>query len=278
MARYVSQYKCVNLDEDMLEVVGQFLIAEGYKCREYEYETVYQRGIGLFITPTFVKIRVDDNLLTMDVWTKDAMSAGVLFGERAPKKVPKILAETDTLLTRKGYKCLSQEKTDAAGEKALPAVTGLCSQWRFARRFGSRSFACEMRNMAVVLYLYAALSLVVAVSAKNWFVLGLFVAAAVAMVTAQVTKHPAILGATAAMSCAAGGVYYGLTFMGIKAYTYNGNPQVLVVTLAGCIVGTLWLLTAASGFIIAHKMRGYFMQFLSSKTDKREKEQETEKV
>lgn len=82
MARYIAQFRFDGRYTDMaFNEIKSFLEFEGFEYTEYKGEYVFQRGQGWLVSPTFVKIGFNGNLMQFETWLKYAILPGVFLGE-----------------------------------------------------------------------------------------------------------------------------------------------------------------------------------------------------
>lgn len=81
MARYIKDFR-TNVDSQAVHLaVNQYLQSEGYKYINYDGESVFKKGNGVWANPTFFKFSYSGNAVRMETWMKYAFFPGVYIGE-----------------------------------------------------------------------------------------------------------------------------------------------------------------------------------------------------
>ena len=65
----------------LTDMVHNYLTSEGYKYKMKKNEGVYQKGAGLMMGPTFIKLSVINNCIRLEGWQEMAVLPGVYVGE-----------------------------------------------------------------------------------------------------------------------------------------------------------------------------------------------------
>ena len=82
MSRHHSDFLfSYGVDQRLLQEIHAYLSDEGYSFREFRGELVYKKGNGIATGPTFVKVMVNGNYLTIEAWIMFAALPGVYAGE-----------------------------------------------------------------------------------------------------------------------------------------------------------------------------------------------------
>lgn len=82
MARYTVQYQFDGRYTDILfNEIKNYLEYEGFQYVEYKGESVFQKGEGWIVAPTFVKVGFNGNLIQLETWLKYPLLPGVFIGE-----------------------------------------------------------------------------------------------------------------------------------------------------------------------------------------------------
>ena len=81
MGRTVKDFQFMSEPCGLAEQVHAYLISEGCKCKQKNGETVYQKGSGLMMGPTFIKLTVANGGARLEGWQKMAILPGVYAGE-----------------------------------------------------------------------------------------------------------------------------------------------------------------------------------------------------
>lgn len=82
MSRHHSDFLfSTGVDQRLLQEIHAYLDSEGYTFRDFQGEMVYKKGNGFATGPTFVKVMVNGNYLTIEAWIKFAALPGVYAGE-----------------------------------------------------------------------------------------------------------------------------------------------------------------------------------------------------
>lgn len=81
MARYVNevQLRCEPLEG--FRKVRAYLENEGFQYVTYKGENVFQKGIGFWMAPTFIKVTFGTTSARVEAWIKYALLPGVFLGE-----------------------------------------------------------------------------------------------------------------------------------------------------------------------------------------------------
>ncbi|MBQ7346084.1 MAG: hypothetical protein IJW45_08510 [Oscillospiraceae bacterium] len=81
MARYVNevQLRCEPLEG--FNKVRAYLEGEGFEYVTYKGENVFQKGIGFWTAPTFIKVTFGTTSARVEAWIKYALLPGVFLGE-----------------------------------------------------------------------------------------------------------------------------------------------------------------------------------------------------
>lgn len=81
MGRTVKDFQFMSEPYGLAEQVHAYLLSEGCKCKQKNGETVYQKGSGLMMGPTFIKFTVMNGGARLEGWQKMAILPGVYAGE-----------------------------------------------------------------------------------------------------------------------------------------------------------------------------------------------------
>lgn len=81
MGRTVKDFMFMSEPYGLAEQVHAYLISEGCKCKQKKGETVYQKGSGFMMGPTFIKLTVMNGGARLEGWQKMALLPGVYVGE-----------------------------------------------------------------------------------------------------------------------------------------------------------------------------------------------------
>lgn len=81
MGRTVKDFVFNQYPQGLANMVHEYLISEGYKLKERKGEQVYQKGVGLAMGPTFIKLTLINNGARLEGWQMSAILPGVYAGE-----------------------------------------------------------------------------------------------------------------------------------------------------------------------------------------------------
>lgn len=81
MPRTIQELKIDLPDQNVHQVVAQFIQVEGFHARTYKGETVYKKGMGLLMGPQYFKYSYMDGVLRTECWIKFALLPGIYIGE-----------------------------------------------------------------------------------------------------------------------------------------------------------------------------------------------------
>lgn len=82
MARYSKDFAFKGDPAVAMNGIIQFMTGKGYKIKEVEGETVFQKGNGWLTAPMFVKVTITPNSSRVEAWIKMALLPGVFVGEQ----------------------------------------------------------------------------------------------------------------------------------------------------------------------------------------------------
>lgn len=81
MGRTVKDFVFNQYPQGLTNMVHDYLTSEGYKLKDRKGEQVYQKGVGLAMGPTFIKLTLINNGARLEGWQKSAILPGVYAGE-----------------------------------------------------------------------------------------------------------------------------------------------------------------------------------------------------
>jgi hypothetical protein len=81
MARYISILPMNRDPEISFSAIHQHLSLEGYKYKSYHGEDVFQKGNGIVMAPTFIKVTYLEYAVRLEAWMKYAIVPGVYMSE-----------------------------------------------------------------------------------------------------------------------------------------------------------------------------------------------------
>lgn len=81
MGRYTNIFNFYGDPRPLMDAIGMFLTSEGYTYKIKNNEGVFQKGNGILMGPTFIKIQPSQGQMMVQAWMKYALLPGVYFGE-----------------------------------------------------------------------------------------------------------------------------------------------------------------------------------------------------
>lgn len=81
MARFMTDFQANRPDDQVRQVVMDYLGKEGFHYTTVKGEPVWKKGMGLMAAPQFVKAECQDGRVHIEAWLKYALLPGVYVGE-----------------------------------------------------------------------------------------------------------------------------------------------------------------------------------------------------
>ena len=81
MGRYTNIFNFYGDPRPLMDAIGMFLTSEGYTYKIKNNEGFFQKGNGILMGPTFIKIQPSQGQVMVQAWMKYALLPGVYFGE-----------------------------------------------------------------------------------------------------------------------------------------------------------------------------------------------------
>lgn len=121
MARYIKELPMVDYRENTFPQIQQYLQSQKYEYLYRDGEQVFQKGKGVWVAPSFIKVSYRSNTVKLEAWI-DAMGSeqgldGVV-GVAAKKPLKKAVEQVEQILTR--------PNGAYAPEEVAPAVCTQC--------------------------------------------------------------------------------------------------------------------------------------------------------
>ena len=85
MARTISDFQATRPDDQVRQIVMDYLGKEGFKYTTVKGEPVWKKGVGMLAAPQFMKVECQNGRVHMEAWVKMALLPGVYVGEMALK-------------------------------------------------------------------------------------------------------------------------------------------------------------------------------------------------
>lgn len=85
MARFITDFQANRPDEQVRQVVMDYLGKEGFSYTTSKGEPVWKKGMGLMAAPQFVKVECQNGRVHLEAWLKYALLPGVYVGEMGLK-------------------------------------------------------------------------------------------------------------------------------------------------------------------------------------------------
>ncbi len=85
MARTISDFQSTRTDEQVQQIVMDFMGKEGFKYTTVKGEPVWKKGVGMMAAPQFMKVECKNGHVHIEAWVKMALLPGVYVGEMALK-------------------------------------------------------------------------------------------------------------------------------------------------------------------------------------------------
>lgn len=81
MARYLNNIPSPLPPQQLYQLTGSILQAEGFEYVNYQGENVWKKGKGLMTAPQFISVVCNNGTVTLQAWLKYAILPGVYVGE-----------------------------------------------------------------------------------------------------------------------------------------------------------------------------------------------------
>ena len=87
MARYTVDFVSNRPDDQIRQIVTDYLTKEGFSYTTYKGEEVWKKGVGLLTAPQFMKVNFANGQVHLEAWLKTAILPGVYVGEMGLKGI-----------------------------------------------------------------------------------------------------------------------------------------------------------------------------------------------
>lgn len=81
MARHVVDFQSARPDDQIRQIVTDYMSKEGFSYTTYKGEEVWKKGVGLLTAPQFMKVNFQNGQVHVEAWIKYALLPGVYVGE-----------------------------------------------------------------------------------------------------------------------------------------------------------------------------------------------------
>ena len=79
--RYVVDVPTSWAPEQVIDIINQFALTEGFSPIHYKGEDVLKKGSGWATAPQFIKVVVQPGTVHIEAWLKNALLPGIYYGE-----------------------------------------------------------------------------------------------------------------------------------------------------------------------------------------------------
>lgn len=87
MARTITEFQSTRPDEQVRQIVMDYLGKEGFKYTTSKGEPVWKKGTGMLAAPQFMKVECRNGRVRIEAWLKYALLPGVYVGEMGLKGI-----------------------------------------------------------------------------------------------------------------------------------------------------------------------------------------------
>lgn len=85
MARHVVDLQVNRPDDQIRQIVTDYLTKEGFNYTTYKGEQLWKKGVGMMTAPQFMKVNFQNGQVHIEAWLKYVLVPGVYFGEMGVK-------------------------------------------------------------------------------------------------------------------------------------------------------------------------------------------------
>ena len=79
--RFVKDFEVNRSDEEIRNIVTDYLSKGGFQFVNYKGEEVWKKGVGALAAPQFMKVNFQNGKVHLEAWLKTAILPGVYCGE-----------------------------------------------------------------------------------------------------------------------------------------------------------------------------------------------------
>lgn len=121
MARYINDIRFYGQVDKAFKKIWNDLTNSGFEYIKYDGESVFKKGIGIFTSPTFVKVTFNGGYVRVEAWIKYALLPGVYVGEfgmtgfvgAATKgTMKKAVAEVETIIREVSHESFQSQEEE----------------------------------------------------------------------------------------------------------------------------------------------------------------------
>ena len=81
MGRYMVDLQVNRPDDQIRQIVTDYMAREGFTYTTYKGEELWKKGVGMMTAPQFMKVNFANGQVHMEAWLKYVLLPGVYFGE-----------------------------------------------------------------------------------------------------------------------------------------------------------------------------------------------------
>lgn len=105
MARTITNFQATRPDDQVRQIVVDYLSKEGFSYTTIKGEPVWKKGVGMLAAPQFMKVECLNGQVHLEAWLKYPLLPGVYVGEMSLKgfwgiAIKKALQKRVDLLTQ----------------------------------------------------------------------------------------------------------------------------------------------------------------------------------
>ncbi len=103
MARHVVDFQVNRPDEEIRQIVTDYMSRAGFNYTTYKNEQLWKKGVGMMAAPQFMKVNFQNGQVHIEAWLKYVILPGVYVGEMGVKgfwgwAIKKVLKERVEML------------------------------------------------------------------------------------------------------------------------------------------------------------------------------------
>ncbi len=153
MARYVNVLPMVDHEEVSFQKIRKFLESKKYRYKVVDGETLFQKGDGVWVAPSFVKITYAGGFVRVEAWI-NAMGAEMdlegFVGSASKKPLKKIVGEVERILSipGEGYVPGEEQPVEAPPaekiKEATPLEAAMAAGEEITKKIYFKKYASDM--------------------------------------------------------------------------------------------------------------------------------------
>lgn len=171
MARYRKVFPQLDSAADSFARVRQFLESKGFKYRNRDGEQVFQKGDGVWVAASFIKIAYAGSEICLEAWI-DAMGAEQdlegFVGCAAKKPLKKVVVQVESILNTPNPNYVPGVQEEAvevpAADVAEVQLPEGITKKEYFEKYAGESFYRDIKIAAIVAYICAGINAVIAIA------------------------------------------------------------------------------------------------------------------